>query len=76
MSDEYYPLPSDSNFQSKIYKKREFQYYRASQRKKINNYDELAKYRQDSCKKKNTANPHQSFLSNPFKTFVIIDHLS
>ena len=64
MSDEYYPLPSDSNFQSKIYKKREFQYYRASQRKKINNYDELAKYRQDSCKKKNTANPHQSFLAN------------
>jgi hypothetical protein len=43
MSDEYYPLPSDLNFQSKIYKKREFQYYRASQRKKINNYDELAK---------------------------------
>ena len=64
MSDEYYPLPSDLNFQSKIYKKREFQYYRASQRKKINNYDELAKYRQASCKKKNTANPHQSFLAN------------
>jgi len=63
MSEEYYPLPSDPNFQSKIYKKREFQYYRSSQRKKITNYQDLEKYR-EICNKKPTANPHQSFLSN------------
>jgi len=62
--NEYYPYPEDPNFQSKIYKKREFQYYRSSQRKKITNYEELDKYRTDVCKKKLTANPHQSFLSN------------
>jgi hypothetical protein len=64
MDIEYYPLPADPNFQSKIYKKREFQYYRSTQRKKINNYEELEKYRTEVCKKKPTANPHQSFLAN------------
>jgi superfamily II DNA or RNA helicase len=62
--NEYYPYPSDPNFQSKIYKKREFQYNRSSQRKKITNYNELEKYRDDVCNKKLTANPHQSFLSS------------
>jgi superfamily II DNA or RNA helicase len=62
--NEYYPYPNDPNFQSKIYKKREFHYNRSSQRKKITNYEELDKYRTDICKKKLTANPHQSFLSN------------
>ena len=62
--NDYYPYPADPNFQSKIYKKREFQYYRSSQRKKITNYEELSKYRTNVCKKKLTANPHQSFLSN------------
>jgi superfamily II DNA or RNA helicase len=62
--NQYYPRPSDPNFQSKIYKKREFHYNRSSQRKKITNYEELDKYRTDVCKKKLTANPHQSFLSS------------
>ena len=61
MDIEYFPLPADPNFQSKIYKKREFQYYRSTQRKKITNYEELEKYRTDVCKKKPTANPHQYF---------------
>jgi len=43
--NEYYPYPNDPNFQSKIYKKREFHYNRSSQRKKITNYEELDKYR-------------------------------
>jgi superfamily II DNA or RNA helicase len=64
MDIEYFPLPSDPNFQSKIYKKREFQYYRSRERKKISNYEELEKYRTETCKKKPTANPHQSFLAN------------
>jgi len=64
MSDDYFPYPSDLNFQSKIYKKREFHYNRSSKRKKITNYDDLEKYRTDICKKKLNANPHQSFLSN------------
>jgi superfamily II DNA or RNA helicase len=64
MSEEYYyPLPSDPNFQEKIYRKREFQYYRSAQRKQITNYQELEKHR-EVCKKKPSANPHQSFLSN------------
>jgi hypothetical protein len=64
MDIEFYPLPADPNFQSKIYKKREFQYYRSTQRKKISNYEDLKKYRTEVCKKKPTANPHQSFLAN------------
>jgi len=64
MDIEYFPLPSDPNFQSKIYKKREFQYYRSRERKKISNYEELEKYRTETCKKKPSANPHQSFLAN------------
>ena len=64
MSDDYFPYPNDLNFQSKIYKKREFHYNRSSKRKKITNYDDLEKYRTDICKKKLNANPHQSFLSN------------
>jgi hypothetical protein len=64
MDIEHYPLPADPNFQSKIYKKREFQYYRSTQRKKITNYEDLEKYRTEVCKKKPTANPHQSFLAN------------
>jgi len=64
MSNEYFPPTNNPQFQSKIYKKREFQYYRSSQRKKIKDYDDLEKYRADSCTKKPTANPHQSFLSN------------
>ena len=64
MSDDYYPYPSDPNFQSKIYKKREYHYNRSSQRKKITNYEDLSKYRTDVCRKKLNANPHQSFLSN------------
>jgi hypothetical protein len=77
MSDDYYPYPSDPNFQSKIYKKREFQYNRSSQRKKITNYEDLDKYRTDICRKKPTSNPHQSFLSNyitpktPYKGVLI-----
>jgi superfamily II DNA or RNA helicase len=63
MSDDYYPYPNDPNFQSKIYKKREFQYNRSSQRKKIVTYEDLEKYR-TICRKKPTSNPHQSFLSN------------
>jgi hypothetical protein len=43
MDIEHYPLPADPNFQSKIYKKREFQYYRSTQRKKITNYEDLEK---------------------------------
>ncbi len=77
MSIEYYPSTLDPNFQSKIYKKREFHYYRSTQRKKITNYEDLEKYRTDVCKKKPTANPHQSFLSNyispktPYKGILI-----
>ena len=77
MSDDYYPFPMDPNFQSKIYKKREFQYNRSSQRKKITNYEDLHKYRENICRKKPTSNPHQSFLSNyitpktPYKGVLI-----
>jgi len=77
MSDDYYPFPMDPNFQSKIYKKREFQYNRSSQRKKISNYEDLNKYRENICRKKPTSNPHQSFLSNyitpktPYKGVLI-----
>ena len=45
-----YPLPEDDDFQSNIFSKREFYYHTIPQRKKLETYEEISKYRDNSCK--------------------------
>ena len=45
-----YPLPEEDDLQSSIYSKREFYYHTIPQRKKLETYEEISKYRDESCK--------------------------
>jgi superfamily II DNA or RNA helicase len=49
--DFSYPEPDDPELLAKIFKKREFYYYRVPQRDKMETYDEVQKYRAANCKK-------------------------
>lgn len=49
--DFSYPEPDDPELLAKIFKKREFYYYRVPQRDKMETYDEVQKYRAVNCKK-------------------------
>ena len=49
--DFSYPEPEDQDLLSKIFKKREFYYYRVPQRDKMESYDEVQKYRAINCPK-------------------------
>ena len=48
--DFSYPEPNDPELLAKIFKKREFYYYRVPQRDIMKNYDEVTKYRAANCK--------------------------
>ncbi len=50
VKDFSYPNPEDPELLSKIFKKREFYYYRVPQREKMETYDEVKKYRAMNCK--------------------------
>ena len=61
------PKPEDTNFISKIYKKREFHLYKIPLRGEIKNYTQLSELREQSCKKSSSdfqLQPQQKFLSN------------
>ena len=62
--DYVYPDIDDKNFQSKIYKKREFYYHKIPEAKQFKNYEDIKKYRDDACTGKIKLYSHQSFLSN------------
>ncbi len=65
MGVEYtYPLPADPEFQSKIYKKREFYYHKMPGRSELNDYKSIKDYRDKVCSRKFALLEHQSFLSN------------
>jgi superfamily II DNA or RNA helicase len=49
--DFSYPEPDDPELLAKIFKKREFYYYRVPQRNKMETYEEVQKYRALNCKK-------------------------
>jgi hypothetical protein len=49
--DFSYPEPEDPELLAKIFKKREFYYYRVPQREKMETYEEVQKYRAANCKK-------------------------
>ena len=48
--DFSYPNPEDPELLAKIFKKREFYYYRVPQREKMETYEDVKKYRAANCK--------------------------
>ena len=60
-----YPDPEDSDFQTQIYKKREYYYNKVAFRDKINNYHDIKTYRDRECGgEKFQLQTQQSLLSN------------
>lgn len=78
MVNKLFPDYDDDDFQTQIYEKREFQYYRIPEREKLKNYEEIKKYRNDNCKDNFKARPHQAILSNfmnpdyPYDGLIVI----
>lgn len=62
--DYTYPSPSDENFQSKIYQKREFYSNKIPHRKLLTNYEDIKEYRDNICARPFALKEHQLFLSN------------
>ncbi len=50
VKDFSYPSPDDSELLAKIFKKREFYYYRVPQRDIMKDYEDVKKYRASNCK--------------------------
>ena len=60
-----YPKVDDPHLQLKLYKKREFYYYKLQQRPELTNYKEIEDYRKKICKPPSgSLLEHQSLLSN------------
>ena len=60
-----YPKVDDPHLQLKLYKKREFYYYKLQERPELTNYKEIEDYRKKICKPPvGTLLEHQSLLSN------------
>lgn len=59
-----YPEPNDPNFQLKIYKKREFYYYKVPPRPDINDYNDIKDYRDNICGRSGTLHEHQAMIAN------------
>ena len=59
-----YPDPKDKNFQSKIYRKREFYYNRLSNRDKLETYQDIKEVRDTVCSGFTSLREYQLFLSN------------
>jgi len=72
-----YPEYDDPNFQSKIYKKREFYYHKIPENKVLKNYNDIKQYRDEVCGGQLKLYSHQSFLANfinpntPYKGLLI-----
>ncbi len=59
-----YPKTDDSNFQSRIYTKREFYYYKLPDRPNLENYKDIEEYRRKICVPSGQLLEHQALLSN------------
>ncbi len=72
-----YPKTDDPHFQSKIYAKREFYYYKLPERPDLSNYKEIEEYRRKICVPSGQLLEHQALLSNfinpdtPYKGVLI-----
>ncbi len=80
MNTEYvHPDTNDKDFQEKIYKKKEYYSHKIPNRRKLNNYDDIEKYRQSICNPSSfSLLPQQAFLSNyinpdtPYRGVVVM----
>ena len=78
IKDFSYPNPSDPNIQSKIFKKREYNYHFINQRPKLETYEEIKNYRDQNCKGEFKLRESQAILSNlinpntPYKGLLIM----
>ncbi len=59
-----YPKTDDPNFQSKVYSKREFYYYKLPDRPNLANYKDIEEYRKKICIPSGQLLEHQALLSN------------
>jgi superfamily II DNA or RNA helicase len=72
-----YPETDDENFQSKIYKKREYYYYKLPDRPDLSKYENIASYRKKICEPTGELLEQQALLSNfinpdtPYKGVLI-----
>ena len=62
--DYTYPLTDDEEFQSKIFKKREFYYHKIPAREKLEKYEDIKQYRDDICKGDFKLREQQTLLTN------------
>lgn len=75
--DYYYPNPSDPEFQSKIYKKREFYYHKTPERPLLEDYNDIKEFRDNICARNFSLHEHQSLLANfinpdtPYKGLLV-----
>jgi len=78
IKDFSYPLPSDPNIQEKLFRKREFYYHQIKPRNKLETYDEIKKYREQTCSGDFKLREQQSIMSNffnpntPYKGLLIM----
>ena len=79
IKDFSYPEPDDPELLAKIFKKREFYYYRVPQRDKMETYEDVQKYRAINCKKGEIEpREQQSILPNyispntPYKGVILM----
>ena len=59
-----YPDVYDSDFQTKLLKKREFIYHQIQPRKKMKSYEEIKNYRESICNSQFSLREHQAILKN------------
>lgn len=64
LEDHTYPSPENENFQTDIYRKRDFYKNAIPARKKLESYDEIREFRDNVCARDFKLNEHQAMLSN------------
>ncbi|MDX1702408.1 MAG: hypothetical protein R3250_17400, partial [Melioribacteraceae bacterium] len=76
-TDYVFPDQEDDDFQSKIYRKREFYYHKLPDRDEMTDYKDIKEYRDKICGRKFALYEHQALISNfmnpdtPYKGLII-----
>lgn len=76
--EDFYPSPTDPDFQAKIYQKREFIINKFPEREKLTNYEDVEEYRTKICTGKRSLREQQLFLSKfinpntPYKGLIVM----
>lgn len=76
-TDYVFPDQEDEDFQSKIYRKREFYYHKLPNRDEMTDYKDIKEYRDNICGRKFALYEHQALISNfmnpdtPYKGLIV-----